>query len=89
MSSGGVLPVSIAVHGSLVYVANAGPADTNYTGFRLAPWGSLTPVPGSTVALPAAAQPGDVLFNGTGTKLIGTRVGTSQIDSFTVGLTAG
>jgi hypothetical protein len=77
--------VSIAVHGSLVYVANAGPADTNYTGFRLAPWGSLTPVPGSTVALPAAAQPGDVLFNSTGTRLVGTRVGTSQIDSFTVG----
>ena len=86
VSSGGVLPVSIAVHGSLVYVANAGPADSNYAGFRLASSGSLTPVPGSTVALPAAAQPGDVLFNGTGTKLIGTRVGTSQIDSFTVGL---
>jgi hypothetical protein len=85
VSSGGVLPVSVAVHGSLVYVANAGPADSNYTGFRLAPWGSLTPVPGSTVTLPAAAQPGDVLFNGTGTKLVGTRVGTSQIDSFTVG----
>src|ERR1700722_236468 len=86
VSSGGVLPVSVAVHGSLVYVANAGPADTNYTGLRLAPWGSLTPIPGSTVALPAAAQPGDVLFNGTGSKLVGTRVGTSQIDSFTVGL---
>ena len=27
VSAGGVLPVSIAVHGSLVYVANAGPAD--------------------------------------------------------------
>jgi 6-phosphogluconolactonase (cycloisomerase 2 family) len=86
VSSNGALPVSIAVHGSLVYVANAGPADSNYTGFRLAPWGGLFPVPGSTVDLPAAAQPGDVLFNGTGTALVGTRVGTSQIDSFTVGL---
>jgi hypothetical protein len=85
VSSGGALPVSIAVHGSLVYVANAGPADSSYAGFRLAPWGRLIPVPGSTVALPSAAQPGDVLFNGTGSKLIGTRVGTSQIDSFTVG----
>jgi len=84
--SGGVLPVSIAVHGSLVYVANAGPAQTNYTGFRLSPWGTLTPIPGSAVALPGSAQPGDVLFNSAGTKLIGTRVGTSQIDSFTVGL---
>jgi 6-phosphogluconolactonase len=84
VSSNGALPVSIAVHANLVYVANAGPADSNYTGFRLAPRGSLTPAPGSTVALPAAAQPGDVLFNGTGTRLVGTRVGTSQIDSFTV-----
>jgi 6-phosphogluconolactonase len=85
VSSGGVLPVSIAVHGSLVYVANAGPAGTDYTGFRLSPQGTLAPIPGSTVALPSSAQPGDVLFNGAGTKLIGTRVGTSQIDSFTVG----
>ena len=85
VSSGGVLPVSIAVHGSLVYVANAGPAGTDYTGFWLSRRGSLTLIPGSTVALPGSAQPGDVLFNSTGTKLIGTRVGTSQIDSFTVG----
>jgi hypothetical protein len=85
VSSNGALPVSIAVHGSLVYVANAGPADSNYTGFRLGFFGNLSPVPGSTIALPAAAQPGDVLFNGTGRRLIGTRVGTSQIDSFTVG----
>lgn len=86
VSSGGALPVSIAVHGSLVYVANAGPAESDYTGFRLASSGDLTPLPGSTVALPSAAQPGDVLFDSTGSKLIGTRVGTSQIDSFTVGL---
>jgi 6-phosphogluconolactonase len=85
VSSGGALPVSIAVHGSLVYVANAGPADSNYTGFRLAARGVLAPVAGSAVALPAAAQPGDVLFNSAGTRLVGTRVGTSQIDSFTVG----
>jgi hypothetical protein len=30
-------------------------------------------------------KPGDVLFNGTGTKLVGTEVGPSLIDSFTVG----
>ena len=41
-------------------------------------------VAGSTVALPDSAPPGDVLFNGDGRKLVGTRVGTSQIDSFTV-----
>jgi hypothetical protein len=84
VSSGGASPVSIAVHGSLVYVANAGTAASNYTGFRFL-GGHLFRIPGSTVRLPSAAQPGDVLFNGTGTKLVGTRVGTSQIDSFTVG----
>src|SRR5689334_10936710 len=85
VSSGGATPVSIAVHGTLVYVANAGTAATNYAGFRLGRGGHLFRIPGSTVTLPSAAQPGDVLFNGTGTKLVGTRVGTSQIDSFTVG----
>lgn len=86
ISSGGVLPVSIAVHGNLVYVANSGSGGSNYTGFRLRPNGRLDPIPGSTVALPDGSQPGDVLFNGTGGKLAGTRVGTSLIDSFTVGL---
>ena len=55
-SSGGVLPVSIAVHGDLVYVANAGATGSNYTGFRLRPNGRLQPVAGSTVALPGDAQ---------------------------------
>ena len=85
VSSGGVLPVSVAIHADLVYVANAGDGGSNYTGFLLRPNGRLAPVAGSTVALPDGSQPGDVLFNGNGTKLAGTRVGTSQIDSFTVG----
>ena len=85
VSSGGVLPVSIAVHGGLVYVANAGPSGSNFTGFRLGFFGQLRPIPGSTVALSSTAQPGDVLFNGDGSKLVGTLVGTSQIASFTVG----
>jgi 6-phosphogluconolactonase len=85
VSSGGVQPVSLAEHGGLVYVANAGPGGSNYTGFILTPWGQLRPLPGSTVSLPATAQPGDVLFNSTGTRLAGTLVATSQIDSFRVG----
>jgi len=85
VSSGGVKPVSVAIHGDLVYAANSGTGGSNYTGFRLGTDGSLTPVAGSTVALPDGSQPGDVLFNGDGTKLVGTRIGTSLIDSFTVG----
>lgn len=83
--SGGVLPVSVAVSGDLVYVANAGNGGSDYTGFVLRHNGRLRPIPGSTVALPDGSQPGDVLFNGDGSKLAGTRIGTSQIDSFTVG----
>jgi 6-phosphogluconolactonase len=84
VSSGGTLPDSIAVHGTLVYVANSGAGHSNYAGFRFF-GGHLFPIPGSTVPLAANAAPGDVLFNGTGTKLAGTEVGPSQIDSFTVG----
>jgi 6-phosphogluconolactonase len=84
VASGGTEPVSIAVHGDLVYVANAGLGGSDYSGFRL--WrGHLWPLPGSTVALPDGADPGDILFNSTGTLLAATRVGTSQIDSFSVG----
>jgi hypothetical protein len=73
------------VHGYLVYVANSGAGDANYTGFLLGFNGCLFPIPRSTVTLAANAAPADVLFNGTGTKLVGTEVGTSVIDSFTVG----
>jgi len=91
--SGGVEPVSIAVHGSLVYVANEGDktsgTGSNYTGFRLNPAGRLVAIPGSTFPLPNTANPGDVLFNSTGTHLVGVEVGTSDpatflIDSFDV-----
>jgi 6-phosphogluconolactonase len=65
-------------------VANAGSGGSNYTGFTLGQDGRLQPLRGSTVALPTGSQPGDVLFNSTGTALVGTRVGTSEIDSFRV-----
>jgi hypothetical protein len=92
LASQGALQIS--AHGRFLIAADAGSnqvsvlrikVGSNYTGFRLGRGGRLTPIPGSTVVLPDAAQPGDVLFNGTGGKLAGTRVGTSQIDSFTVG----
>jgi 6-phosphogluconolactonase (cycloisomerase 2 family) len=89
VDSNGVDPVSIAVHGDLVYVACAGTTttagETDYTGFTLNPGGRLRPLAGSTVTLPDESQPGDILFSSAGTKLVGTRVATSLIDSFTVG----
>ena len=94
VSSGGVEPISIAVHGNLVYVANEGDKATgtgsNYTGFTLNPGGHLSPLAGSTFDLPNTANPGDILFNSTGTNLVGVEVGTTVasaflIDSFLVG----
>ena len=85
VSSGGSEPVSIAVHDGLVYVANGGSGGNNYTGFTLNGGGHLRPLDGSTVTLPEGSEPGDVLFNGTGTSLVGVRVNTSLIDSFAVG----
>jgi hypothetical protein len=90
--SGGIKPVSIAVHGDLVYVANDGDGltGTNYSGFFLDGGGHLAPIGGSTVALPDTSNPGDILFNSTGANLIGVEVGTTDpstflIDSFAVG----
>jgi 6-phosphogluconolactonase len=85
VSSDGPTPVSIAVHNNLVYVANAGAVGPNFTGFTLNFFGQLQPLAHSTVSLPNGSQPGDVLFNSTGTSLVGTLVGTSEIDSFVVG----
>jgi 6-phosphogluconolactonase len=84
VSSDGVDPVSIAVSGSLVYVANAGPGSSSYTGFRLNRGGHLRPLNNSTVALPDGSGPGDILFSGDGTRLVGVRVNPSLIDSFRV-----
>ncbi len=92
VSSGGSTPISIAVHGGFVYVANAGSggAGSNYSGFTINAGGQLAPIEGSTVSLPATANPGDILFNSTGTNLVGVEVGTTdpstfRIDSFAVG----
>jgi 6-phosphogluconolactonase len=84
VSSGGSEPLSIAVSGDLVYVANAGAGETNLTGFRLAPNGALYALPSSTVALPAGSGPDDVLFDPRGRKLVVDLVNTSMIASFHV-----
>lgn len=83
--SGGVRPVSIAVNQSgLVYVANVGDGGSNYAAFRLTDAGRLVGLPYATYPVPEGSGVGDVLFNSTGTRLVGTRDNTSLIDSFTV-----
>ncbi len=91
VSSGGSMPVTIAVHDDLVFVGNSGTV-SNYTGFELNAAGHLRPLDKATFSLPSGTQTGDVLFSGDGTDLVGTRVGTgvgaptlpSEIDSFRV-----
>jgi len=90
VSSGGSTPVSIAVHDDLVVVGNNGPV-SSYAGFKFDD-GHLRPLEDSTFALPSGTMIGDVLFNGDGTHLVGTRIGTgvgaatlpSEIDSFSI-----
>ena len=59
ISSGGVEPVSLTLHGDLLYVLNR-KGVSNITGFRVADDGTLTPVRNSTqtltTALPDAAE---------------------------------
>jgi 6-phosphogluconolactonase len=85
VSSGGMRPVSVTISSkNLVYVANVGDGGSNYTGFRLQDDGSLSAVPKSTVPVPEGSGVGDVFFNSTADRLVGTRDNTSLIDSFTV-----
>jgi 6-phosphogluconolactonase (cycloisomerase 2 family) len=76
--SSGSTPLSLTVHGDLVYVANqaaafAGPRSApNITGFRLAPDGRLLPLPNSTVMFPEGQGPAQVEFSPNGKLLVVT-----------------
>jgi 6-phosphogluconolactonase (cycloisomerase 2 family) len=82
VSSGGIRPISVTVRGKLVYVLNEG--DPNVTGFKLDAGGTLTPLDGSTRALPGglAADPAQVGWNFDADILLVTEKATSTIDSF-------
>jgi DNA-binding beta-propeller fold protein YncE len=92
LSSGGTFPVSVAVHGDLVYVVNALNGGS-LQGYRM--FGSfLVPLPGSSRALglnPAASPqfvntPGQVAFTPDGAQLIvTTKANGNDIDVFGVG----
>jgi 6-phosphogluconolactonase (cycloisomerase 2 family) len=85
VSSGGTMPISVAAHGRLVYVLNAG-LPNNVTGFNLDDDGKLTPLAGSTRALSAAMTgPAQVEFSPDGDLLMVTEKATSIIDIFPIG----
>jgi 6-phosphogluconolactonase (cycloisomerase 2 family) len=91
LPSGGGFPASIAVHGRLVYVLNAGGRGT-VQGFRILPFG-LRPIPHSARDLGLAntdppdflTSPGQVGFTPDGSRLIvTTKASGSLIDVFQV-----
>lgn len=91
VASGGVLPVSIAIHGSLVYVLNAGNSTTagDISGFTLSSTGRLAALPGSSLPLSTSTPtgPAQISFNPAGTVLAVTEKTTSIIDTYTVART--
>jgi 6-phosphogluconolactonase len=85
VASGGTLPISIAVHGNLVYVLNAGGAG-NISGFVLDRDGDLAPLAGSTRPLSSSsADPAQVEFSPDGGLLVVTEKATNVIDTYVVG----
>src|SRR5260370_29772408 len=82
-AGGSLLAASIGLFGA-VGAASAATVGSNYAGSRLSSNGTLAPIPGSTYAVPDSSGLGDVFFNAFGNHLIGTRTGTSLIDSFLV-----
>jgi 6-phosphogluconolactonase len=83
--SGGVRPISLALHEDLLYVLNEG-GTPNITGFTVGDDGTLTPLAGSTQPLigDTAADPAQVSFNPDGTLLIVTEKAGNRIDSYTI-----
>ena len=99
IASGGTFPVSIAVHGDLVYVLNAGvtpvtvPGASSVQGFRLAgdhlwsiPGSNRTVGPTITTQPFYLASPGMVGFSPDGARLVvATKFSGSLLDVFSVG----
>ena len=88
VASGGVMPVSLTVHGTIVYALNDGNATVSgdIAGFYLTPSGLLLPLPGSHRALSSAAPTGaaEIAFNPAGTALVVAEKATNLLDVYAV-----
>jgi len=83
--SGGTMPISVTIHGNLVYALNAG-GTGNISGLRLNGDGSLSPIAGSTRGLSASdVGPAEVSFDPSGAWLVVTEKNTNKIDTWRVG----
>ncbi|HEV2126837.1 MAG TPA: beta-propeller fold lactonase family protein, partial [Chloroflexota bacterium] len=85
--SGGMRPISVTIHGNIIYVLNdgGGIAAGNITGFWMNPQGELAMIPGSTQPLSAdAVGPAQVQFTPHGNQLVVTEKATNQILTYAV-----
>ena len=84
VNSGGSRPISLTVHGDLLYVLNAGGAG-NITGFAVTSGGELRPLAGSTRPLSStSAGAAQVQFDNEGEQLVVTEKATNVIDTYSV-----
>jgi 6-phosphogluconolactonase len=86
VSSGGVRPTSLAIHGDTVYVLNAGEI-AKISGFTLTAEGHITPIAGSTRTLAGGniTAPSQVVFSRDGELLLVTEKATGILDIFAMG----
>lgn len=83
--SGGSAPISLTVHGNLLYVLNAGIPE-NITGFDINNDGTISQIIGSTQPLSGSGVgPAQIEFSPNGHVLIVTEKGTNSIDTYVVG----
>ena len=83
VSSGGTRPVSIAVHGNLVYALNTG--DNTVSGFRVGGGAQLVALPRSTRALPSGANGAAAIrFTPDGGQLVVAERVSNRLEVFAV-----
>jgi 6-phosphogluconolactonase len=86
VTSGGVRPVSVAVHDDLLYVVNAGSAEVpgNVQGYHIMD-GQLAAMPGGAgLSEDGDVAPGQIGFNPSGSLLIVTEKATNRLTTFGV-----
>jgi 6-phosphogluconolactonase len=85
VDSGGVRPISLAVHDDLLYVLNEG-GTPNITGFTIEDDGTLTPLAGSTRPLigGVAADPAQIGFSHDGGLLVVTEKAGNRLNTYTI-----
>ena len=85
VDSGGVRPISLALHDDLLYVLNEG-GTPNITGFTIEDDRTLTPLAGSTRPLigGVAADPAQIGFSHDGELLVVTEKAGNRLNTYTI-----